>query len=183
MSKKISIAIDAMGGDNSPDKTIGGVKIFLEKHKIPGCLIYVENNDTLNYFLNNMIKSYSFSPTELYYNAPKSKGTFAISYDNLILPDLWGELSFNYVSKFDFVSGYHVGTENRNISSLSPNLIYENEGPLGGNILMNLKLRYDINDKISIRFILNNITNKDGPRILGTPRIVRSYLLDLNYSL
>ena len=47
---------------------------------------------------------------------------------------------------------------------------------------MNLKLRYDINDKISIRFILNNITNKDGPRILGTPRIVRNYLMDLNYS-
>ncbi len=33
MSKKISIAIDAMGGDNSPDKTIEGVKIFLEKNK------------------------------------------------------------------------------------------------------------------------------------------------------
>ena len=27
MSKKISIAIDAMGGDNSPEKTIEGVKI------------------------------------------------------------------------------------------------------------------------------------------------------------
>ena len=33
MSKKISIAIDAMGGDNSPDKTIEGVKFFLEKNK------------------------------------------------------------------------------------------------------------------------------------------------------
>ncbi len=33
MSKKISIAIDAMGGDNSPDKTIEGIKIFLEKNK------------------------------------------------------------------------------------------------------------------------------------------------------
>ena len=33
MSKKISIAIDAMGGDNSPDKTIAGVKLFLEKYK------------------------------------------------------------------------------------------------------------------------------------------------------
>ena len=32
MPKKISIAIDAMGGDNSPDKTIEGVKIFLEKN-------------------------------------------------------------------------------------------------------------------------------------------------------
>ena len=33
MSKKISIAIDAMGGDNSPDKTIEGIKFFLEKNK------------------------------------------------------------------------------------------------------------------------------------------------------
>ncbi len=33
MLKKISIAIDAMGGDNSPDKTIEGIKIFLDKYK------------------------------------------------------------------------------------------------------------------------------------------------------
>ena len=32
MSKIISIAIDAMGGDNSPDKTIKGIKIFLDKN-------------------------------------------------------------------------------------------------------------------------------------------------------
>ena len=33
MSKKISIAIDAMGGDNSPSKTINGIKLFLKKNK------------------------------------------------------------------------------------------------------------------------------------------------------
>ena len=33
MSKKITIAIDAMGGENSPDKTIRGVKLFLERNK------------------------------------------------------------------------------------------------------------------------------------------------------
>ena len=33
MSKKITIAIDAMGGENSPDKTIEGIKIFLDKNK------------------------------------------------------------------------------------------------------------------------------------------------------
>ena len=33
MTKKISIAIDAMGGDNAPDKTIQGIKIFLNKNK------------------------------------------------------------------------------------------------------------------------------------------------------
>ncbi len=33
MEKKITIAIDAMGGDNSPDKTIFGLKLFLDKNK------------------------------------------------------------------------------------------------------------------------------------------------------
>ena len=32
MKKKITIAIDAMGGDNSPDKTIEGVGFFLKKN-------------------------------------------------------------------------------------------------------------------------------------------------------
>jgi len=32
MTKKISIAIDAMGGDNSPNKTIEGIKLFLNKN-------------------------------------------------------------------------------------------------------------------------------------------------------
>ena len=43
MSKKISIAIDAMGGDNSPNKTIEGVKLFIDKNS--------KNNDfILNLF-------------------------------------------------------------------------------------------------------------------------------------
>ena len=39
MEKKITIAIDAMGGDNSPYKTINGVYLFLKKNK--------KNNDFL----------------------------------------------------------------------------------------------------------------------------------------
>ena len=39
MTKKITIAIDAMGGDNSPDKTINGVLLFLNKNS--------KNNDFL----------------------------------------------------------------------------------------------------------------------------------------
>ncbi len=33
MNKKITIAIDAMGGDNSPNKTLNGVGIFLKENK------------------------------------------------------------------------------------------------------------------------------------------------------
>ena len=31
MVKKITIAIDAMGGENSPDKTVEGIGIFLNR--------------------------------------------------------------------------------------------------------------------------------------------------------
>ena len=48
MKKKISIAIDAMGGENSPNKTIEGVKLFLEKNK--------KNNDfEINLFGNEEV--------------------------------------------------------------------------------------------------------------------------------
>ncbi len=45
MSKKISIAIDAMGGDNSPDKIIAGIKMFIDKYKS-------QNDFILNLFGN-----------------------------------------------------------------------------------------------------------------------------------
>ena len=41
MEKKITIAIDAMGGDNSPNKTIEGLSLFLKKN--------IQNND---FFIN-----------------------------------------------------------------------------------------------------------------------------------
>ena len=43
MEKKITIAIDAMGGDNSPDKTVQGVGIFIKKN-------YKNNDFLINLF-------------------------------------------------------------------------------------------------------------------------------------
>ena len=63
MYKKISIAIDAMGGDNSPDKTIKGIKIFLDKNK--------KNDDyTLNIFgkenlINEKLKKYKIESNSI----------------------------------------------------------------------------------------------------------------------
>ena len=63
MSKKISIAIDAMGGDNSPDKTIAGVKIFLDKYK-------TKDDFVLNIFgkekeIKNIINKYKISSNQI----------------------------------------------------------------------------------------------------------------------
>jgi len=59
MTKKISIAIDAMGGDNSPDKTIEGLKFFLEKNSS-------KNDFILNLFgqeneINKKLKKYKIN--------------------------------------------------------------------------------------------------------------------------
>ena len=62
MLKKISIAIDAMGGDNSPDKTIEGIKIFLDKNK--------SNTDfTLNVFGKEEILKDKFSQLNINNNS------------------------------------------------------------------------------------------------------------------
>ena len=57
MDKKITIAIDAMGGDNSPEKTINGVGLFIKENSL--------NNDfQLNLFgdenkINEKLKKYN----------------------------------------------------------------------------------------------------------------------------
>jgi glycerol-3-phosphate acyltransferase PlsX len=62
MLKKISIAIDAMGGDNSPDKTIEGIRIFLDKNK--------SNTDfTLNVFGKEEILKDKFSQLNINNNS------------------------------------------------------------------------------------------------------------------
>ena len=33
MNKKVKIAIDMMGGENSPDKTIDGIELFIKRNK------------------------------------------------------------------------------------------------------------------------------------------------------
>ena len=48
MTKKITIAIDAMGGDNSPGKTINGVYIFIKKN--------IDKNDYLLNLFGDKIK-------------------------------------------------------------------------------------------------------------------------------
>ena len=63
MSKKISIAIDAMGGDNSPNKTIAGIKIFLDKYK-------TKDDFILNIFgkekeIKNIVNKYKISSNQI----------------------------------------------------------------------------------------------------------------------
>jgi len=78
MTKKISIAIDAMGGDNSPDKTIEGLKFFLEKNSSKNDFIlnlfgqeneinkklkkYKINNNSINIFHTDSVVSNNETP-------------------------------------------------------------------------------------------------------------------------
>ena len=56
MNKKITIAIDAMGGDNSPDKTIHGLSLFLKENKSDDVFFNLFGDESK---ITNKIKKYS----------------------------------------------------------------------------------------------------------------------------
>ena len=56
---QITIAVDAMGGDNSPEKTIKGCEIFFNKNSNVKLIIFGDKNTINNNFLekhSEMIK-------------------------------------------------------------------------------------------------------------------------------
>ena len=139
-------------------------------------------NDTLRYFVDNSLQSFSFQPGRLYFNAPKNKGFFSLAKDDVFMKGLWMQFSGNYTEAFDFVSGYHVATANRDLVSLSPNKIYDNKGPIGGGWLFDLHLQYTVNERVRLKLQLNNLADKDGPRVVGTPPIRRNGIMEIVFS-
>ena len=75
MTKIISIAIDAMGGDNSPGKTIEGVKYFLEKNKN-------KNDFIINLFGDEMKIDYEIKKNKISKDRLKIHHTDSVISDN-----------------------------------------------------------------------------------------------------
>ena len=74
-----------------------------------------------------------------------------------------------------------MNTDDLDIISLSPNYFYENPGSIGGNLLIDLAISYDVKSCI-LRLSLNNITDKDGPRLVSTPPLRRNFQTEVIYS-
>ncbi len=138
------------------------------------------DNDTLNYFLNNLVKAISPKENSLSFNAPSTKGFLSLGKNNLFLYNLFAKINLTYTSKFDFISGYHVNTDDVNIISLSPNQFYNNPGSIGGNILIDLSISYSFNNYV-FRLALNNLTDQDGPRLVSTPPLRRNFQTEFVY--
>ena len=130
--------------------------------------------------MNNLVKAISPKENSLAFNAPSTKGFLAVGKNNLFFEDLFAKLSLTYASKFDFVSGYHVSTDDRDMISLSPNQFYDNLGAIGGNLLVDMTLAYSFKDYV-IRVALNNLTDKDGPRLVSTPPLRRNFQTEFVY--
>ena len=63
MKDKITIAIDAMGGENSPEKNIHGLSIFLKKNKnLKNCFFKLYGNEEL---IKEKMKKYSISSSSV----------------------------------------------------------------------------------------------------------------------
>jgi len=46
-----------------------------------------------------------------------------------------------------------------------------------------MKLNYDISQNLKLKMSINNLTDKDDVRLVGTPRSRRFGVLELNYQL
>tara|TARA_Y100001936_G_C15804150_1_gene523117 strand:- start:376 stop:552 length:177 start_codon:yes stop_codon:yes gene_type:complete len=58
MDKKVKIAIDMMGGENSPDKNIDGIELFVKRNKnLNDYFFYLFGNEDL---INEKIKKKIF---------------------------------------------------------------------------------------------------------------------------
>ena len=58
MDKKVKIAIDLMGGENSPDKNLDGIELFIKRNKnLNDYFFYLFGNEDL---INEKIKKKIF---------------------------------------------------------------------------------------------------------------------------
>ena len=63
MNKKVNISIDMMGGENSPDKTIDGIEIFIKRNKnLNDYFFYLFGNEDLikEKIKKNLLKTIKF---------------------------------------------------------------------------------------------------------------------------
>ena len=128
----------------------------------------------------------------MHFNAPIEKFTFGVSVSDLFFRGLYFELSGKYNSQFNFESGGWIYSEDeQNLSYLYTgcgcegfaNKFFDTRPPLGGNTIYDLKLNYDISQNLKIKMSINNLTDKDDVRLVGSPKSRRYGLLELNYHL
>ena len=68
MDKKVKIAIDLMGGENSPDKNLDGIEIFIKRNKnLNDYFFYLFGDESLikEKIKNKSIKNYEIIDTKI----------------------------------------------------------------------------------------------------------------------
>ena len=156
---------------------------------------YLGFDISLEYQLNNKT---ALSSSYSYYNTfdliEKQKETSYIGNDWAWAEYLTGSrgMSSYDIMHFNFESGGWIYSEDeQNLSYLYTgcgcegfaNKFFDTRPPLGGNTIYDLKLNYDISQNLKIKMSINNLTDKDDARLVGSPKSRRYGLLELNYHL
>ena len=144
MSKKISIAIDAMGGDNSPNKTIEGIKFFLDKNG--------KNDDfTLNIFGKEQ------ELTEVFYEK-------VVVLEGITSPKPFPEFSTDKILATEFMQGLPI--DYPSVLKLEQKMLLKNQS-IWQNVMISGKKCYEklieqeISSKLLNFFCLQNVTEWD----------------------
>lgn len=160
------------------------LKLIAEKNETP----YIGNDWAWTELIQ---ENRDVSPYDImHFNASTDKVTAGIAVN--LSPSLFAEFSGKYNSLFDFESGAWIYTEDdQNQSYLYTgcgcegfaNKFYSNQGPLGGNIIFDMKLNYKLNENFHFKLTLNNLSDADDVRLVGSPPSRRTGLFEINYHL
>ena len=121
---------------------------------------------------------------DVYSNTPRLKYNLSLTLLDLYVNNLDLTLSVNGKSSYEFLSGAYKATKE---GEENPELYFEgssfhiNKGPIGGDMFFNINLLYSLNNSLKVGFGINNLLEAERVSFPLTPKIPRSFYLDIGY--
>ena len=189
--QSIPIEVDFFGLD-------AGLKYFRDAFELSANFSYFDDSDLVakrhkaEKFHNDLLDESDNDSTfinyvefyDVYSNTPRLKYNLSLTLFDLYLNNLDLTLSVNGKSSFEFLSGAFKATKE---GEENPELYFEgsnfhvDNGPIGGDMFLNMNLLYSLNENYKIGFGINNVLESESISFPLTPKIPRSMYLDLGY--
>ncbi|MBH49820.1 MAG: hypothetical protein CMG69_03605 [Candidatus Marinimicrobia bacterium] len=175
-----------------------GLKYFRDAYEVSANLSYFDDSDLeakrhkAENFHNDLLDDSDNDSTyinyldffNVYSNTPRLKYNFSLTLFDLYFNNLDLNLSVSGKSSYEFLSGAYKATKE---GEENPELYFEgsnfhiNKGTIGGDMFLNMNLIYSLNESLKVGFGINNILENESVTFPLTPKIPRSFYLDLGY--
>ena len=176
-----------------------GLKYFRDAYELSANFSYFDDSDleakrhNAENFHNDLLDDSDNDSTlikyvefyNVYSNTPRLKYNLSLTLLDLYLNNLDLTLSVNGKSSYEFLSGSYKATkegeENPELYFQGSNFHIDN-GPIGGDMFFNINLLYSLNNSFKVGLGINNVLEAESVSFPLTPKIPRSFYLDLGYN-